>query len=251
MADKNSGEVENENIQSGQKGMPVGGDATKNVFITGDEPTINMGGPTSQDSGRKTTNRKRRKHSKKNKRKMNVAVVVALIGLAGVVITAVLTSPMIDRLVFSTPVSSFTPTVYVSETPTLSQAALESETPINASTDTLTPMISASPLPDTVKEKMMPIFYGSPLDGKAPMLVNFNARESFVILPDGTSIPCGTTRLCDYTFKVMLNDKVFKEDANTNGLYSYRFEKRGVYTVTVYVCRDETCGGSQVTVNVR
>lgn len=182
------------------------------------------------------------------------AVIIAIVGMVGTVIVAMLGSPIIERLLFPTPAPSSTPTVFVSETLTMPlQATLESETPviIIIPTETLMPMITASPLPDVAEEKMTVIFLGNPLDGKAPMRANFNARESFVTLPDGSSIMCGVMRLCHYAFKIMLDGKVVTEDSNTDGLYSYMFGKRGVYTVTVYVCRDDICGGSQVMVNVR
>ncbi|MBI5934960.1 MAG: hypothetical protein HY867_14740 [Chloroflexi bacterium] len=265
MTDKNAGEAKDSNVQSGQKGVAVGRDASKNVFITGDGHTINMGEPKIQSAKPEHTKRTSRKHPKKNKpkRKLNIAVVVALISLVGVIITALLTSSLIDRLLLSPPAPSSTPTVHVSETPTspeaipasetpnLSQPILVGDTPVIIPTDMLAPTIAASPTQKMAEQKMTVMFFGNPLDGKAPMRVNFNARESFVTLPDNSTILCGTTRLCHYTFKILVDGKVVEEYENKDGLYSHVFGKRGQYTVTVFVCRGKTCGGSGVMVNVR
>lgn len=264
MENKNSGAVNN-NDHPDKKDVSVGRDVSGSIFIAGNGNTINAGesGKREEPTPKKKRSRAARK-KKTTKRKLNTPIIVALIGAVSVIVAAWLGSPIIGRL-FPTPAPSSTPTptVYVSETPTLPQATLESETPILPQaplesvtptfvfTDIPLPTFTASPPPDEAEEEMTVVFFGNPLDGKVPLRVNFNARESFVTFPDGSTIACGTTRLCDYTFKVVLNGTTVATDSNTDGLYSYKFGKKGQYIVMVTVCRDETCGGSRVTVNVR
>jgi hypothetical protein len=220
--------------------VDIGKGVSGSVIVTGSQNTINVGDAKNEDPKKKTLSCG-----------VNVAITVALIGMVGTVLVAMFDSSIIERLLFPTPAPSSTPTVYVSETPTVAQPVPASETPVIIPADTLAPTITASPTQQAAEQKMTVVFFGNPLDGKGPMRVNFNARESFVTLPDSSSIACGTTRLCHYTFKILLDGKVVEEDENTDGLYSYVFGKRGQYIVTVYVCRDETCGGSRVMVNVR
>lgn len=262
MEDKNSSAVDN-NDHFERKDVSVGRDVSGGIFITGNGNTINAGesGKSEEPAPKKKRSRAARK-KKTTKRKPNTQIIVAVIGAVSIIVAAWLGSPIIERL-FPTNAPSSTPTIFVSETPTLPLATLESETPILPQatlesdtptfvfTDTPLPTITVSPPPDVAEEQMTVVFFANPLDGKAPLRVNFNARESFVTLPDGNIIACGATRLCDYTFTVLSGGNVVKTDGNTDGLYSYKFEKRGQYVVMVTVCRDQTCGGSRVTVTVR
>ena len=254
MNNNNSGAIDN-NDQADNGDALVGGNALGNVIITGNNNKVNVG--KSETVEKPAAKKKRSRAARKKKsitKKPNTQIIVALIGAIGLIIAAWLGSPILERL-RPTPAPSPTSTAVVSESPTLLSATLESETPtlapVTLESETPLPTITSSPPQDAADEKMTVMFFGNPLDGKAPLRVNFNARESFVTLPDGSTIACGTTRLCHYTFTVLLDGNQIETDANTDGLYSYNFGKRGQYVVTVTVCRDEVCSGSRVMVNVR
>ena len=84
--------------------------------------------------------------------------------------------------------------------------------------------------------------------------VKLDARDSYLREPNGTQFPCrGGT--CNYTWKVYANGRqVGKAVNDSGGTFEYSFGKKGVYMVTVYICRGQDridCGGSgsQIVVN--
>lgn len=257
MGNQNSDEI---NGRPDGKGVVAGKDVSESVIVTGDGNVVNVGRQKKREVNSPKTQRTRHKKGKKSG--MNATIVGALITVVGVISAALLSSPIIERLLFPTSVPTSTPTVFLSDAPSLPQATVASETPTTSPTalltvlpvDTLTPeteptiTVSPSVAPG---EKMAVVFFVNPSEGKAPLKVNFNARESYVIFADGTRGVCGGTRLCLYTFKIQLEGQLVTSDQNRDGVFSYKLERRGRYTASVTVCRGETCGANGVTINVR
>jgi len=89
-------------------------------------------------------------------------------------------------------------------------------------------------------------------DGKSPLKVNLDARDSFFIDADGKTYNCG---VCNYTWYVYQNSKLInKPESSTNGTFSYRFGGNGDYRVVVRVCRgqgDSDCAFDAEEISVR
>jgi hypothetical protein len=80
--------------------------------------------------------------------------------------------------------------------------------------------------------------------GRNPLHVNFDARNSYFVAPDGTIFECGA---CTYTWRIREGGQEIYGPENTDGRLEYDFGRRGTYFVSVYVCRsgsDTDCAGS-------
>lgn len=71
----------------------VDGDVTNSVIVTGSGNVINVGGGKASSGSRKKQTRQK---SKKTRRKLDAAVIVAIIGFIGTVVAALLNSPLIE-----------------------------------------------------------------------------------------------------------------------------------------------------------
>lgn len=244
----------NDSDMPADKKVNIGKDVSGSVVVTGDGNTINVG-----ETRKAKSEAAPRKHaapakpsSKKTSRELNITIIVALIGLSGVIITALLNSPLIERLLFPTSVPSSTPTISLTDTATATQPR---ETPIVSPAFTLTPglesTITVSPSPEFPSEQMNPFLSASLLEGKAPLKVNFDARDSFVQFADGSFVACGSTRLCSYTFTIRLGNQVLYTEDNIDGAFSYKFERKGQHSVSVRVCRAGTCGAVGIIISIR
>ena len=197
------------------------------------------------------------KHEPNNeKRRVDPTILVALIGAIGTIIVALLNSSLIEKWLLSDPTPTLTMTVspntpwlleYSTATPIVIQATHTWETP--AAPPTFTP--TADSTPATAGHQMSVVLQSSLDEGKAPLKVNFDARESFVTFADGGPSVCGMNRFCSYDFEVYCNSKFIKRMSNNDGLLSYNFGAKGIYFVSVYVCRGEVCDDDGVTVDVK
>ena len=239
---------------SNESGDVKAGRDASNISINGSGNTINVNetGGVQSKSSKKRASRKAQK--RKGSNKLNPTIVVALIVLLGTIITAVLSSPLIEKLLFPTPEPSPTPAANVTETPFLpvtNTAVIPSETALPVFTLTLTPDSSATPADTGPVDKMIVALQASATDGKAPLKVNFDARSSYYQFADGTTAFCGDGNLCSFTFAIYLNGHSLIQEDNKSGVFSYTFGGKGEYFVTLYVCRGTTCDDDGVEVNVR
>lgn len=133
-----------------QDKVGVGGDVKDSVIVSGSGNVINFGEP------KKPEPEKPQLKKAKPSRKSNTAIIVALIGLAGTIIAALLGSPWIEKWLSSMPVSTFetqtadatflltpslpTQTLSLSTVPSLSSTLSPTNTP------SLTPTFSYGPV---------------------------------------------------------------------------------------------------------
>lgn len=197
----------------------------------------------------------------------------AMAGIALVVLifVALLNSPLFESRTEPTPTStaSSTPTETASAIPTETATATEyfTSTPIivvvtsTESTPTASPTFTltltpentatASFTPEPKTNKMTAILQSTADEGRAPLVVNFDARTSYVKFVDGSMVPCGNNPFCSYAFALYRDSKLVERINNNTGMLSYTFDAKGKYFVTVYVCRGEACNDDGVTVNVK
>ncbi len=197
--------------------------------------------------------------------------VMALVGLLVLVFAAWLISPWRagkpeptptpTPTATSMPTSTLTPTEMATATeyPTSTQTILVvtstevSPTPSPSPTMTFTPTPenTASPSPEPKVDKMTAILQTNVLQGKSPLKVNFDARESYVQFASGDISRCGNGTFCSYVFTIYRDSKLMDKFINNNGTLSYTCGSRGEYFVTVYICRGNACNDDGVTVEVK
>lgn len=180
-------------------------------------------------------------------------VIVAAIGCISAVSVAFLNSPLVPRLF--PPTSTVT---LVVETPTMTPILPTiTFTPFNLPpTPTETQLIPLmEPLPTSTVEpaisKMTVILTASMEEGKSPLPVNFNARGSFVQFVDGSVAACGSTSFCTFTWAIYRDQKRVVAPFQGQGTFSYTFSGKGVYSVTVYVCRVDSCADDGIVITVK
>lgn len=180
-------------------------------------------------------------------------VIVAAIGCISAVSVAFLNSPLVPRLFPPTPTVAL-----VAETPTVTPILpTVTFTPFNlpaTPTEVQLPSLT-EPLPTSTIEpaisKMTVILTASMEEGKSPLPVNFNARDSFVQFADGNVAACGSTGFCTFTWAIYRDQKRVVAPFQGQGTFSYTFSGRGVYSVTVYVCREDTCADDGIVITVK
>jgi hypothetical protein len=187
-------------------------------------------------------------------------IITGILGFIGVVITAIVAPTLIAYLQATptpTPTSSptitpilptetevgFTPVVFT-DTPESFPSAVPSETSMPPSPTALPPTGEPS------ASKLTVVLTSSLDEGKSPLPVNFNAKNSFVQFADGSVAVCGQANFCTYTWAVYRDQKQVVAPFQGQGTFSYTLSGKGIYTVTVYVCRTTVCDddGTQVTV---
>ncbi|MBI5953063.1 MAG: TIR domain-containing protein [Chloroflexi bacterium] len=154
-------------------------------------------------------------------------------------------SPTATEYVSPTPIVLVVTSTEV--TPTASPTASATSTPTPTDTATSTPSSTPTPKGST----MTAILQSTDDDGKTPLMINFDARTSYIKFADGSMIPCGNNPFCSYSFAIYRDSKFVDRISNNTGILSYTFGAKGKYFVTVYVCRGEACNDDGVTVTVR
>jgi hypothetical protein len=84
--------------------------------------------------------------------------------------------------------------------------------------------------------------------GKAPLNVNFNAGDSYLLTDDGKIVKCGA---CSFTWSIRLGSKFIYGPEKKDASFSFTFAKKGSYFVIVKVCRNsenEACQTSGITI---
>jgi hypothetical protein len=192
---------------------------------------------------------------------------IAIVQVAGAIITAIATM-IVALLAFQPLINWLQPSLTPAFTPTSAQTPIfvDTATPIFTSTPypvnlpsisvtstatvtvTDTPTIQASPAPI-----LIPRLVANNTSGRSPLIVKFDARDSFLRESNGIQFSCqaGT---CYYTWRVYSNGQQIGRSANnSSGKFEYTFRQRGSYSVTVYICRgqDRTdCGDTGTLIEV-
>jgi len=196
-------------------------------------------------------------------KEIRTEVWVAIIGAIATIITTIVITlptllPFVPRIQPS-PTPTFTltssSTPFITDTPTVS--ITDTLIPVITPSITGTPTISVTPtdIPATVTPgaKMEVYLYADKTSGKKPLRIKFDARDSYLREPNGTKFPCRGGP-CDYTWKVYSNGtQLGKSVTDAGGTFEYSFGDRGVYLVTVYICRGRDkfdCGGAGVQIEV-
>lgn len=188
--------------------------------------------------------------AKPTPKKIDPTVVVAIIGLIGTITVAFLGfSPFINWLNFKltpTPTNTIeTPILLSTETPTSTVEFTPNETETFTPPPPDTPTVTASN-----PEKMTALLRVSANSGKAPFQVNFNAQDSFITFTNGTTSSCfNNPNACTFTWTVSLGGKIVYGPKDGGAGFSYKFEKKGVYFVTVTICRGYTCNNSSTAID--
>lgn len=118
--------------------------------------------------------------------------------------------------------------------------------PTSTVTATAIPTDTITPLP---QPKLIVLLQANKTSGKAPLSVKLDARESYLTDYAGQRHVCRNGP-CHYTWKVYANgQQIGKSVTGSGGTFDYRFGKKGIYTVTVWICRGQDrldCGGSGI-----
>lgn len=193
--------------------------------------------------------------SKTTTEKKDTAIAVAIIGLIGTIIVGFMSfSPLVNWLnakLTPSPTPSAVGTIpppvldTPTEIPTISTILNSTDTPI---TFTNTP---ATPTLESQNEFMTVLLTASANEGRAPLTVNFNARNSFITFSDHSTSTCINQNVCSFGWDVRLDGITITGMIQGEGVFSYRFEKRGDYLVVVNVCRGDTCNYSAASVKVK
>jgi hypothetical protein len=192
-------------------------------------------------------------NKRKKKSGISPQIWTAIITTIGVIIVALLAFPPVQELFKSKPSPTITSTLQP-DTPTPSPTFTETHTPTSSPTETLEPIqpftaftpTSGSPIGMQVK------ITANTTNGRAPLDVTLNAKDSFVRAPDGTIFECKKGG-CSYIWYVYLNGEQFIDPQKTSGTLGLKLDKRGNYFVSVYICHGAdapTCasGGTVVIV---
>lgn len=155
------------------------------------------------------------------------------------------------------PVSSLTPLftempATFTETPsaTIDPTVTTFPSSTNTATATAVPTETITLLP---QPKLIVLLQANKTSGRAPLAVKLDARESYLTDYDGQRYVCrnGT---CHYIWKVYANgQQIGKSATGSGGTFDYRFARKGIYTVTVWICRgqdERDCGGSGIQILV-
>jgi len=218
----------------------------------------NGGIPASQES-------KTKKRKAKSKKSISPAVwstfaqiAVATIGVIGTITVAYFNyrsgQPIPTPALI--PVSSTSPaTPFITGT----SISLITDTPLAVITPTITdtPTITATPSDTTIQTPAPPIMYvklsADATTGKNPLIVKFDARDSYLLTPDGQRHPCRGGS-CHYTWRVYSNgQQKGKSETGSGGTFQYTFGERGQYIVTVDICwgkEEAYCKGSGLQIEV-
>ncbi len=194
--------------------------------------------------------------NKNRKSRLEPSVITALIAASVSITVALLSFPPIVRYFTSEPTLTMWPTSTAIE-PSAIIFATESPMPKTIITDTPLPIQPTVSLTITATESlglptgMQVILVANQTNGKVPLIVKFDARDSYLRSVDGTIYECGA---CNYTWSIRQGTESKFGPEKTEGTLEYRFAKKGTYVVTVVVCRnssDAECGGTGRTIEVK
>lgn len=188
----------------------------------------------------------------KNGKEWTVPIWVAVITGAVTLLVALFTFPPFQRLFDLMPTSTLISIIELSSTPTVTA------TIIHTPTETFTPLPPIESITPTVTTTGLPIgmqviVIPDPPGGKAPLTVKLDARDSFLRASNGDIFEC-RKGACRYIWYVYFNGQQFTEPMETRGTLELKFEKKGNYFISVYICHgaeSPICGsgGTVIPVN--
>jgi hypothetical protein len=155
-------------------------------------------------------------------------------------------------------ISSPTPFITDIPAPLFTDTPNSSFTPIAMPTFTVLPSSTALPTGiEVIEPSPSPIMFVELLadktSGKAPLTVKFDARGSYLLMPDGQRNPC-RGGACHFTWKIYASgQQEGNSETASGGTFQHVFGTRGNYMVTVDVCwgkERDYCKGSGMPVTV-
>jgi hypothetical protein len=195
--------------------------------------------------------------------KEDPVVEIAKINRQGLIITVLITALLaplalkyFEHKIDATPTIAITETFthLPSETPTVtlefSPTPGITETFTPSMTETFTPSPPNAPITpvDIMNVILIPTWY----TGKAPLLVNFNVRGSFITFANGNTSSCISTRkACTFSWTVSREGQVIYGPEQGESVFPYRFEKKGKHRLFVYICHDQTCSSASADIEVK
>lgn len=202
-----------------------------------------------------------RSRSQGNKKGIDPTVLVALIGAISAIIIALINSERIAGWLFgptSTPIVTPSPVpgstdTSPSMTTTLSSTNTMESTIIPAYTETIVALPTLTETPSLFIGMHVRV-YADRTSGKTPLRVKLDARDSFLRAPGGEIYGC-RGGACIYTWEVYSGgQRIGKPAENSSGTFQYSFNKKGLYFITVVVCRgneSSDCNGGGVQFEAR
>ena len=196
-----------------------------------------------------------------NKKGMDSTVLVALIGAISAIIIALINSERIIGFLAgptATPIVTPSPIMSATATPASLTINLPSTNTIET---TVIPTLTATMIESLSPTETPSLFigmhvrlYADRTTGRAPLRVRLDARDSFLRAPGGEIYGC-KSGACVYTWEVYSGgQRIGKAAENSSGTFQYTFGKRGLYFITVVVCRgggSSDCNGSGTQFDVK
>ena len=200
-------------------------------------------------------NRRNSQQASRPSRRVDPAVLVALIGAIATILVALFNFSPFEELFEEDP----TPTPIVTATNTSTVEALSSSTSTLdqntiAPTETETLPTATDVLPTATLPAIMHVqLEADRTSGKVPLTVKLDARASYLLASDGRQYPC-LGGPCNYTWAVYGGGNLInKSERSSNGRFTYRFPDAGTYKVVVTVCRgqgDSDCAADAALITV-
>jgi hypothetical protein len=184
-------------------------------------------------------------------------ITVGIITVVGTIISALLSSSIVEDF-FRANIPSSTPTI-IALTEAFMPSPLETPTatlefsPAPVATETFTPFAVETTTPAESKVEILTVLLNaSSNSGKASFQVNFNAKDSFITFTNGMTSSCfNSPNACIFTWTVSREGTIVYGPEQGNAGFSYRFEKKGRYFVSVNVCRGYTCNNSSTVIDAK
>lgn len=194
-------------------------------------------------------------------RVIDPTVLVALIGAVSAILIALINSErIVNWLVGPTVTPAVTPSILPAFTDTpFSPTLTSTNTNAVTATDIPTQTQTMAALPSATETPSLYIgmhvrLYADRTSGKAPLRVRLDARDSFLRAPGGEIYGC-KSGACVYTWEVYTGgQRIGQPLDNSSGTFQYTFGQRGLYFVTVVVCRgggSSDCNGSGAQFDVK
>ena len=173
-----------------------------------------------------------------------VAVVTGIVTIT----VALIGSPLFEKWLEPKPTPSPTFTASTFPIAIFSPTSPEIVLPVDTSTPEIISANTATPNLPSPTPSETSIMYVSiaanRTSGEAPLTVKLDARDSYVVAPDGTRFEC-RKGACRYTWHIFLNGQAFATPDTTGGTLEFRLQNKGIYSISVYIChgsKSPTCG---------
>ncbi len=180
-------------------------------------------------------------------------VLAAVIGAIATIIVAIANSSVIIKWLEMKQTPS--PTISPSFTPLPVTQIINTVDPLVSPTSVIIQSATSvsptnppefTPTVSNLSAGMRVIITASRTSGKAPLNINFNAGNSYLLTDDGSVIKCGA---CSYIWSIRLGSNFIYGPEKKDATFSYTFQKKGSYFVIAKVCRNaetEVCGSTGI-----